>query len=73
MNEFKKYVEKNRRPKADGNVAQHAKIGKPNRKQTQRLERRLAAWSLSMSTKNLHGGIQQRKDTGGFIRPGSHQ
>jgi hypothetical protein len=85
-NEFKKYAEKNKRNKAVqqvvgtrtdgtpilGGVAQYASKGAPNRKQHARLSRRLVAWSLSMDNKNMHGGIQQRKDSGGFHRPGSY-
>lgn len=85
-NEFRKYLEKNKRPKAVaqvvgvredgteiiGGVAGHAKVGPAHRKLKAKLERRLRAWSLSMDTKNMHGGVQQRKDTGGFHRPGSY-
>jgi len=54
-------------------VAGRAVAGKASRKQAASLERRMRDYSLSMDTKNASaGGTQQRKDSGGFHRPGSY-
>lgn len=45
----------------------------PNRKQGKALAARVKDFELLMSTKNTAGGTQQRKDSGGFHKPGSNQ
>ena len=54
-------------------VAQFANPKRNESKGQKRLARRMADYALMMGTKNGHGGAQQRKDTGGFHRPGSNQ
>ena len=44
---------------------------KQSRKQATRLEMRRKDFDNMMATRNTAGGTQQRKDTGGFKRPGS--
>lgn len=72
-NEFKKLVAKRSRHTTEGAVAGKATVGQANRKQRGKLEARRADWSKSMDTKNASaGGVQQRKEAGGFKRPGSY-
>jgi hypothetical protein len=56
------------------NVASNATPGQPNRKQHQRLARRIAAWSLTMNSKDaLASKKELRKGNGGYKKPGSMQ
>ncbi len=72
-NEFQKFLAKrNSGAKTVGPVANHAQQGQMHRKMRESLERRRSDYSRTMDTKNTHGGIQQRKDNGGFHRPGSN-
>lgn len=57
----------------DGPVANRAVTKDVNRKSFARLGARLRDYELMMATKNPAGGTQQRKDNGGFHRPGSNQ
>ena len=58
----------------DAPVAGRARTIGRNRKLFKALERRLADYTVSMNTRNTEaGGTQQRKDSGGFHRPGSNQ
>lgn len=54
-------------------VAQFAGRSSRQSKGQRRLAGRLADYATMMGTKDPHGGIQQRKDSGGFHRPGSVQ
>ena len=54
-------------------VAQFANPKRRETKEETRLNVRRADYSRLIDTKSMHGGVQQRKETGGFHRPGSNQ
>lgn len=58
----------------DAPVAGRAKTQGKNRKLSRALEIRRTDYTVMLATKNTTAsGTQQRKDTGGFHRPGSNQ
>ena len=74
MKKRSKWVKRGFSVHGTGPVANMAVGGRRvNRKMAARLEARVKDFELFMSARNSHGGIQQRKETGGFHKPGSNQ
>lgn len=46
---------------------------KRSKKLAENLNTRLADYGRMMNERSLHGGQQQRKETGGYHRPGSNK
>jgi len=73
FNRQKQNIARGRQWPGTGPVGRHAQAGSPNRKRAARLDLRRKDYANFMAAKNPAGGTQQRKDSGGFHRPGSIQ
>lgn len=75
MRKRSKWVARGAQHHGTGPVANHAVVGRGrNRKMAAHLDGRRRDYDLMLDTKNSQAsGVQQRKESGGFHKPGSNQ